>query len=280
MKKCIHLRLSKGLGGWILVPCYARYSPEGPGDGVRPGGMGVDQAAVWAAKRRKEQGMKDPNEFAGIEVISADDLVMVDLSWEGEGQDGDYDPHSGKDLPLLRYTLYRRHNSQDDPDKVAQLCHGDAFEEGDWMEVRDGSYCTRLYVWEERHWLYRAAKFILAHVETGLREYRHEKRLYETLSWVECRDGDIRCRMDLPGNLVLAPVPDRAYGILNDPDSWRLVKLSDLRLRGLSEVTWLRFGSGELHKSTLDEWQKWAKEIEAYPIYPNRAVMFQMPRVT
>lgn len=28
MKKCIHLRLSKGLGGWILVPCYARYSPE------------------------------------------------------------------------------------------------------------------------------------------------------------------------------------------------------------------------------------------------------------
>lgn len=224
--------------------------------------------------------MRDPNEFVGFEVISADDLVMVELSYENEGKDGDYDPHSGKDLPLLRYTLYRRYVSQDVPDKVAQLYLGDVCEEGDWLAVRDGSYCTNLYVWEERHWLYRAAKFILAHVESGLREYRHEKRLYETLSWVECRDGRIRCQMEMTGNLVLMPAPDEVYGVLDNPDSWRLVKLSDLLLRGLSEVTWLRFGGGELYRSTLDDWQEWAKKIEAYPVYPSRTVLFQMPKVT
>jgi len=34
--------------------------------------------------------------------------VRVELEWIGEGYEGDYDPEDPEDVPLLRFTVYRR----------------------------------------------------------------------------------------------------------------------------------------------------------------------------
>jgi hypothetical protein len=59
--------------------------------------------------------------FERIEVYSEDGLVRVDLDWEGEGIDGDYDGTDPDDVPLLRYGVSRKFTKECQDDKFYHL---------------------------------------------------------------------------------------------------------------------------------------------------------------
>jgi len=111
-------------------------------------------------------------EFKDIEVVSKDGLIKVVLEYIGEGYQGDYDPEDSEDEPLLRYSLYQK----DD--------------DGDWDDVDCGSYCTYLSVNDDRDKLVKVANTILRLVKDGLTSDKHQKSLYERLSYIDI-DNDI-----------------------------------------------------------------------------------------
>jgi hypothetical protein len=152
--------------------------------------------------------MNNPVEFEQIDLVSDDGLVMVSIEWLGEGLSGDFTPGDGghdadgqcgsddsDDLPLLRFSLYRKYSHALDPDDVEKICEWDAYEEGDWMAVRDGSYCTMLSAWEPPSVIRNAAELIMDHVHDGLKCFKHQKRKYESLSHIDASD----CQEVLPG---------------------------------------------------------------------------------
>jgi hypothetical protein len=137
--------------------------------------------------------------FERIEVYSEDGLVRVDLDWEGEGIDGDYDGTDPDDVPLLRYGVSRKFTKECQDDKFYHLT-GEYFqgrELGEWVGVEDSSYCTQLPINAPREQLIEAAQFILGYVESGVRDLHREKRMYETLSWICLQDGKPHCEQKL-----------------------------------------------------------------------------------
>ena len=128
-------------------------------------------------------------DFDEIEVVAEDGEVMVTLSYEGEGLSGDYSPDDPNDEPLLRVTVYRKFHEELNAVKVVDVCDADAYEDGDWMNVRDGSFCTNLSAKSPRDQLEQAAKLVLNRCESVVRALERNKRLLESLSWVELKDG-------------------------------------------------------------------------------------------
>jgi hypothetical protein len=118
-----------------------------------------------------------------IEVESDDREVMVELDWIGEGWEGDYCEDDPEDDPLLRYTIYRKYHANIDPDKFENLCDG-CGEEGEWVQVSDGSYCTQLNALLPEETLRKAAQYILNDIESDVRDLTRTKRRYEELSWI------------------------------------------------------------------------------------------------
>ena len=129
-----------------------------------------------------------------IEVWSTDGLVMVVLEDCCEGIHGDYDEDDPNDLRLLRFSIYRFCNEPSNPN-INWKFEGTEYEFGEWMAVRDGSYCTQIPVASEEHELIEAAKFILEYVEDGVRNYTNEKKLYESLSWTTLIGGQPVCEV-------------------------------------------------------------------------------------
>ncbi len=138
-------------------------------------------------------------DFERIEVYSEDGLVRVDLEWEGEGIDGDYDGTDPDDVPLLRYGVSRKFTKECQDDKFYYLTGEDFHgrELGECVGVEDSSYCTQLPINAPREQLIEAAQFILSYVESGVRDLHHEKRMYETLSWICLQDGKPHCEQKL-----------------------------------------------------------------------------------
>lgn len=129
-----------------------------------------------------------------LEIMSEDGLVMVELDNIGEGIEGDYDPNDPNDVPLMRFTLYRY---CDDPnhDGIKNNFEGTGYEKNEWMAVRDGSYCTQLRADASNELLREAGQFILDYVEEGIRSYHMDKPLYESLSWITIKEGDVICNI-------------------------------------------------------------------------------------
>lgn len=137
--------------------------------------------------------------FERIEVYSEDGLVRVDLDWEGEGIDGDYDGTDPDDVPLLRYGISRKFTNECKNENFSYLTGEDFHgrEIGEWLYVEDSSYCTQLPIDAPREQLIEAAQFILSYVEDGVRDLHREKRMYETLSWLCLQDGKPHCEQKL-----------------------------------------------------------------------------------
>jgi hypothetical protein len=129
-----------------------------------------------------------PVDFETIEVVSADGLVMVELDFIGEGSSGEFDPEDSSDEPLLRFTLFRRWSADLDQDKFAILCDTDAYGDGEWAAVRDGSYCTQINAFGSKPKHEAAAMYILRQVEDEVRCLRRNKRHWEGLSWIGLDD--------------------------------------------------------------------------------------------
>lgn len=138
--------------------------------------------------------------FERIEVYSEDGLVRVDLDWEGEGIDGDYDGTDPDDVPLLRYGISRKFSKECQIDQNFYYLTGDdgyGRKIGEWVDVEDSSYCTQLPINAPREQLIDAAQFILSYVEEGVRDLQRQKRLYESLSWICLQDGKPHCEQKL-----------------------------------------------------------------------------------
>jgi hypothetical protein len=137
--------------------------------------------------------------FERVEVYSEDGLVRVDLDWEGEGLDGDYDSADPGDVPLLRYGVSRKFTKECKNDNFYYLTgeYFDGREIGEWICVEDSSYCTQIPISTPRDQVIEAAQFILSYVESGVRELRREKRMYESLSWICLKDGKPHCEQKL-----------------------------------------------------------------------------------
>lgn len=137
--------------------------------------------------------------FERIEVYSEDGLVRVDLDWEGEGLDGDYDGTDPADVPLLRYGISRKFTKECRNDKFYYLTneHFEGRKIGEWVCVDDGSYCTQLPINAPREQLIDAAQFILGYVKDGVRDLNRQKRVYELLSWICLQDGKPHCEQKI-----------------------------------------------------------------------------------
>jgi hypothetical protein len=94
--------------------------------------------------------------------------VRVDLEWIGEGVSGDFDPDDPNDVPLLRFTVYRRE---------VESATG-------WTQVSDASYCTNLPATAPRAILAHAIKRIYDEVAAEVEEDNDVKRLCENLSHI------------------------------------------------------------------------------------------------
>jgi len=105
-----------------------------------------------------------------VENISFDDIELssggkkVVWEWIGEGWNGDFNPEDSDDVPLLRFSCYH-------------------FLNGDWQQMDDASYCTRMPISSNRFHLVKAAMIILEAIE----DCNYKKRL-EELSWFEPQD--------------------------------------------------------------------------------------------
>jgi hypothetical protein len=83
----------------------------------------------------------------------------------GEGWEGDYDPSDPEDTPLLRFYLRWK-------------------KDGEWQDVPDCSYCTRLPTSTSPEVLEKIANEALDRVEEAARQGESLKRLCERLSWM------------------------------------------------------------------------------------------------
>ena len=137
--------------------------------------------------------------FERVEVYSEDGLVRVDIDWEGEGVDGDYDGTDPDDVPLLRYNVSRKFTADCRDDRFYYLT-GEQYEGreiGEWCYVEDSSYCTQLRIDAPREQLIDAAQFILFYVEDGVRDLERQKRMYESLSWICLKNGKPHCEQTI-----------------------------------------------------------------------------------
>jgi len=89
-------------------------------------------------------------------------VKWVDL---GEGCDGDYDPSDPDDVCLLRFD-------------ISELATTDTGEE--WVEVPNGSYCTRMPTSTSHRTLLRA----LVEIALEVVNTQGGKRAMERLSWI------------------------------------------------------------------------------------------------
>lgn len=93
--------------------------------------------------------------------------IAVEVSWIGEGEEGDYDPTGDEDHPLLRFD-------------TMQLV------DGEWEPVDGGSYCTLVHAYCGID----TARALAAHIVERIEAYvgGPTKRFLGTLSWTKARD--------------------------------------------------------------------------------------------
>lgn len=88
--------------------------------------------------------MVDPD----LPTVMRDEIVLtgaghrVSISWQDEGKDGDYDADERYDQPLLRVDV-------------------DELRDGEWVEVRDGSFCSQIPAYASRDTIRQFAEMAL-----------------------------------------------------------------------------------------------------------------------
>ena len=102
--------------------------------------------------------------FKEIVTLNRKRNRRVTWEWIGEGWSGDYNEDDINDLPLLRFSCDRKIDGQ-------------------WEQMEDASYCTRMPISTPIQTLARAAAIILEAIE----DVCYKKRL-EELSWLEPLD--------------------------------------------------------------------------------------------
>ena len=99
--------------------------------------------------------------------------TRVIWEWIGEGNEGDYNEDDPTDVPLLRFSCYKRVKNKGDQ----FMC----FDE--WEEMSDASYCTCLPIHTSIGMLAQAAALILQAIQDV-----NYKRTLEGYSWFSPED--------------------------------------------------------------------------------------------
>lgn len=181
----------------------------------------------------------------------------VEVSWIGEGEDGDYDPTSPIDEPLLRFDAY-------------QLV------DGSWEEVPDGSYCTQVPAWcttEQAHALARMVAQRLD-IEGG----SHPKRLLEQMSWINLAavKGALAAQRESDADTGADYVAHRTYGNPEQGTSIDLRRRADGSIR--CEVYVDMVSVAVLEAWSLEEMRTWLMTLPSDienadgPNQPSRAL--------
>ena len=102
----------------------------------------------------------------GISYVGSGWQVKIEIEWIGEGLDGDYNPGDPNDVPLLRFSVYKKINN-------------------DWEAIDDASYCTQLPATITVKRALEAAGQILSLVEDTVLEGGSIKKICEKLSWID-----------------------------------------------------------------------------------------------
>lgn len=102
----------------------------------------------------------------GISYVGSGWQVKTEIEWIGEGLDGDYNPGDPNDVPLLRFSVYKKINGQ-------------------WEAMDDASYCTQLPATITTKKALEAAGQILSLVENTVLEGGSIKKICEKLSWID-----------------------------------------------------------------------------------------------
>lgn len=111
------------------------------------------------------------------EVFDFTDIILervpYRVEWEyiGEGNSGDYDAEDPSDVRLLRFTCSERKWNDDDG-------------EWNWVQLQNGSFCTRMPATSPRWMLVRALGLLLEACE----DVPNRKRRFEELSWLQPAD--------------------------------------------------------------------------------------------
>ena len=106
-----------------------------------------------------------PNVEEGREWRHEGRDFAVDVSWIGEGDDGDYDPMRPLDHPLLRFDVQRNVGTVDN----------------EWEDQDDGSYCALVPAYASPDILETLPRYLAERLDTE--GGAHPKRLMEQLSW-------------------------------------------------------------------------------------------------
>lgn len=107
--------------------------------------------------------MIEPTDVFYIDPL--DQNIAIELTWIGEGWEGDYDESDPEDEPMLRFTVMR-------------------LEDGEWQAVEDASYCTALPATISNEDGVIAARIIADYI----RGKTHIKKTCEWLSWINVHD--------------------------------------------------------------------------------------------
>jgi hypothetical protein len=115
-----------------------------------------------------------------IEPVSLEeDNVKVELSWIGEGWNGDYQADDPNDEPLLRFDI-SAHKSLNNP--YAEPDNGDG-----WEPILDASYCTQLLACDKPIAI-KALRHIMDVVKPEVLRGYSIKKVCERLSWISDSD--------------------------------------------------------------------------------------------
>lgn len=90
-------------------------------------------------------------------------VEWIDLE---EGLHGDYDPNDPEDVALLRFDISRKEN-------------------GEWVPVNNGNYCTLFPVDAPESQKRAALEHIMDKVHSPLKNGQSIKNICEPLSWIE-----------------------------------------------------------------------------------------------
>lgn len=110
--------------------------------------------------------------------------LKVTMEWIGEGFCGDYEPENPDDIPLIRFSCYRRRDS----DTLVRMTSHEFMDGLDWDGIDDASYCTRLPYDTPRKILRRAAGCVIDELSDAIEGGASPKKPLERLSWLCLED--------------------------------------------------------------------------------------------
>ena len=105
--------------------------------------------------------------FKPVELI--ENGLRVDIDYIGEGWSGDYDPEDPEDEPLVRFSCFKQ-------------------EKGEWVELDDASYCTRVSKFEKQSVFEKLASAVMRELDRAASGGSNPKRAMEQMSWVTAEE--------------------------------------------------------------------------------------------